>query len=114
MNKLKKLSETLAEIAETEFDYDFIEKMRNRVLMSHFKYGKIKKSVQDGYMPVETAVEHIKKYQETGNTECLIDAANNLMFEFMYPQHDDAHFRSQSADESVKRKFKEAKDGKIL
>lgn len=43
----------------------------------------------------------VEKYQETGNTEYLVDAANYLMFEFMYPQHEKAHFRATDSGESA-------------
>ena len=36
----------------------------------------------------------VKKYLETGNTEYLCDAANYLMFEFMYPQVPGAYFEA--------------------
>lgn len=35
-------------------------------------------------------IETFERY----NTEYLLDAANYLMFEFMYPQHPKAHFRA--------------------
>lgn len=43
----------------------------------------------------------INKYQQTGNTEYLCDAANYLMFEFMYPQKEGAYFRATSSSESA-------------
>ncbi len=43
----------------------------------------------------------MKKYLETGNTEYLCDAANYLMFEYMYPQKEGAYFKATSSDESA-------------
>lgn len=43
----------------------------------------------------------IRKYEETGNTEYLCDAANYCMFEFMFPSHQKAHFRSTDSGESA-------------
>ena len=37
----------------------------------------------------------------TGNTEYLCDAANYLMFEFMYPQKEGAYFRTTDSGESA-------------
>jgi hypothetical protein len=37
---------------------------------------------------------------DSGNTENLVDAANGLVLERIYPQHSKAHFRSQGSDES--------------
>lgn len=48
-----------------------------------------------------TALLCMKKYEETGNTEYLVDAANYLMFGFMYPQHTNAHFRATASEESA-------------
>lgn len=42
----------------------------------------------------------IKKYLKTGNTEYLCDAANYLMFEFMYPQKNDAYFKATDSKDS--------------
>ena len=36
----------------------------------------------------------------TGNTENLIDAANGLVLERIFPQHRKAHFKSQTSEES--------------
>lgn len=36
----------------------------------------------------------------TGNTENLIDAANGLILERIFPQHKKAHFKSQTSEES--------------
>ena len=43
----------------------------------------------------------IQKYLETGNTEYLCDAANYLMFEFMYPQKEGAYFKATDSSESA-------------
>ena len=43
----------------------------------------------------------LKKYNSTGNTEYLVDAANYLMFEFMYPQHPKAHFKATDSKDSA-------------
>lgn len=43
----------------------------------------------------------VDKYRETGNTEYLCDAANYLMFEFMFPSHEKAHFRATDSKESA-------------
>ena len=43
----------------------------------------------------------MKKYRETGNTEYLCDAANYLMFEYMYPQQEGVYFRATDSGESA-------------
>lgn len=85
-----------------EYSDKFDELRQNRVEMSYYKYGTAKDNFG---MKLTDAIENhdrcIKKYQETGNTEYLCDAANYLMFEFMYPQHPNAHFRATSSSESA-------------
>lgn len=85
-----------------EYSDRFDELRQNRVEVSFYKYG----SVADNFgMKLCNALEShdlcIKKYLETGNTEYLCDAANYLMFEFMYPRHPNAHFRATDSSESA-------------
>ena len=68
------------------FSDEFVQKMKNRVVVSHYKYGDLKKTKQDIRQyrdELKNAKYRIKRYEETGNTEYLVDAANFLMFEFM-------------------------------
>ena len=89
------------EILESEFSLDFVEKMKNRMLMSYFKYGFVYDNCSNGKVDALVNLERrVEKYRETGNTEWLVDAANFAMIEFMYPQHKDAHFRATDSDES--------------
>lgn len=85
-----------------EYSDKFDELRQNRVEVSMHKYG----SAQDNFgMKLVNALEShdlcIKKYLETGNTEYLCDAANYLMFEFMYPQQKGAFFKATGSDESA-------------
>ena len=43
----------------------------------------------------------VKKYKDTGNTEYLCDAANYLMFEYMYPQKEGAYFKATDSKDSA-------------
>ena len=91
----------LIAILETEFSETFVARMKNRMATSYYKYGPIKKNYADGSTDaIKEMRERIKKYKETGNTEWLADAANFAMIEFMYPQHDEAHFRATDSGES--------------
>jgi hypothetical protein len=42
---------------------------------------------------MESAYECMRRYKEDGNTEHLVDVANYMMIEFMYPKHPQAHFK---------------------
>jgi hypothetical protein len=99
------------EILKTEFSYQFVDYMQNRMLMSHSRYGKVEDAMvprEDGgpqriIDALDSAHLRMLKYIETGNTEWLVDAANLVMMEFMYPQHKNAHFRATDSGESPGR-----------
>lgn len=82
---------------------DYFDKLRqNRVELSFYKYGSAKNNFGDKLVnALESHDLCIQKYKETGNTEYLCDAANYLMFEFMYPQKEGAHFRATDSGESA-------------
>ena len=85
-----------------EYSDRFDELRRNRVQTSYYKYGEARKNFASGNVQaIPTADLCIKKYQDTGNTEYLCDAANYLMFEFMFPKHKKAHFRATDSSESA-------------
>lgn len=73
---------------------------KNRMREACLKYGPctdenlLKRNTMRGMY------ERLKKYEETGNTEWLVDAANFLMLEWKCPQHPEAHFRATNSDES--------------
>lgn len=88
-------------ILKTEYSDKFDELRKNRVVASFFKYGPAKINFQPGMVdPVESAEMCIKKYREKLNTEYLTDAANYLMFAFMFPE-DGAYFRATDSNESA-------------
>lgn len=85
-----------------EYCEKFDELRKNRVETSYYKYGPARKNFKSGNVKaIPTMNLCIKKYQETGNREYLLDAANYLMFEFMFPQHPNSHFRATSSEESA-------------
>jgi hypothetical protein len=92
-------------ILATEFSEDFVQKMKNRMIASYYKYGPLKLNVcrlhkEDNTNEISSLKKRLELYEATGNTEWLIDVANFAMIEFMYPQHPDAHFRATDSNES--------------
>lgn len=86
----------------SEYSDKFDELRQNRAEMSFYKYGTAKDNF--GEKLVNALKSHdlcIKKYLETGNTEYLCDAANYLMFEFMYPQKEGAYFKATDSSGSA-------------
>ncbi len=85
-----------------EYSDRFDELRQNRVDMSFYKYGSAADNF--GKKLVNALESHdlcVKKYLETGNTEYLCDAANYLMFEFMYPQRNGAYFKATGSEASA-------------
>lgn len=84
---------------DKDFSEDFVQKMRNRMETSLHKYGRVKDN-RAKIDFVENIKTRLRKYEETGNTEWLIDAANFCMMEFELPAHQQAHFRPTSSVEA--------------
>lgn len=98
------------EIACHEFSFYFARLMLNRMLVSFYAYGKVEDSMTprlDGPAKVidalASAAVRMKRYQETSNAEYLVDAANFMMMEFMYPQVPNAFFKATDSDQSPGR-----------
>lgn len=87
---------------DEEYSERFDELRKNRVKTSYYKYGSVKINFGEKLVEaIPTAEVCIEKYRQTGNTEYLCDAANYLMFEFMYPQKEGAFFRATDSNESA-------------
>lgn len=85
-----------------EYSDRFDELRQNRVETSYYKYGTAKDNFGEKLVnAIESHDMCVKKYLKTGNTEYLCDAANYLMFEFMYPQSEDAYFKATDSGESA-------------
>lgn len=89
-------------IPSTEYSEHFDRLRKNRVEVSFHKYGTAKKNFGDHLVnALETMQMCVDKYKSTGNTEYLCDAANYLMFEFMYPSVENAYFKATDSSESA-------------
>ena len=74
-----------------DYSLEFDKLRRNRVEVSTYKYGPARKNFGEG---------RVDAFKRDGNTEHLVDAANYLMFRFMYPMPGEA-FRATGSSESV-------------
>ena len=79
---------------------EFLQGMMNRMAVSFHKYGDL----QDNYPAVASAflslTARLEEYEQTGNTEFLIDVANFAMIEYMRPSHVKGHFKATDSHES--------------
>lgn len=91
-------------MADWHEDYSarFDELRKHRVELSHEKYGSVRKNYRQGNINALASMQKcVEKYRATGNTEYICDAANYLMFEFMFPQVPGAYFRATDSSESA-------------
>jgi hypothetical protein len=100
---VQKESDTI--ILSTEFSDKFIQFMKNRMIVSFYKYGKVADAYPHKVDAIGSMQERMRRYAETGNTEWLVDAANFLMIEFMHPRHPTAHFQGTDDDASPGRRM---------
>lgn len=70
----------------SDYSLEFDKLRQNRVEVSSIKYGPARKNFGEGRVDaLATAELCIEAFKKDGNTEHLVDAANYLMFRFMYP-----------------------------
>lgn len=67
---------------------------KNRMITGFFRYGNFHDPGQPKYDRIRSAIHRLKKYQQTGNTEHVIDALNLCGIEFEKPSHPKAHFKA--------------------
>jgi hypothetical protein len=103
-NSVKHRTVSLETVApESEFSRTFLAGMLSRMAMSFFKYGKVRDAYPDKVDAVSSLRLRLAKYEETGNTEFLMDVANFAMIEFMAPRHPGAFFEATDSDQSPGR-----------
>jgi hypothetical protein len=82
----------------SEFSFEFVQQMANRMSVSYHKYGPLSDAYPIRMDAVASINQRVAKYQETGNTEWLVDAANYALIEYLHPSHPNAHFLSTDSD----------------
>lgn len=90
-----------ADLLSTEYSEKFDKLRKNRVEVSFYKYGSARDNFGAGRVDaIKTAELCIDAFKKDGNTEHLVDAANYLMFRYMYPLPGEC-FKATSSSESV-------------
>lgn len=85
MTKREK-EQTMSNILDREYSAQFDKERKNRVEMSYYKYGSARENFGSGRVDaLATAEKCIEAFKKDHNTEHLVDAANYLMFRYMYP-----------------------------
>lgn len=88
-------------ILDKEYSKRFDELRQSAIIVSYHKYGPAKENFQKGMVDaIGSLKKNLKKFEETGNTEYLVDVANYAMFRFMYPQGNES-YRPTDSDQSA-------------
>lgn len=91
----------MSDILRTEYSDRFDKERKYRIEISYHKYGSARDNFASGRVDaLATAERCIEAFKKDKNTEHLIDAANYLMFRFMYP-YPGEHFTPTDASGSV-------------
>lgn len=76
----------MTDILKREYSDQFDKERKCRVEISYYKYGPARDNFAGGRVDaIKTAELCLDAFKKDGNTEHLIDAANYLMFRYMYP-----------------------------
>nr|DAW41317.1 MAG TPA: hypothetical protein [Caudoviricetes sp.] len=68
-----------------DYSEEFDRLRKNRVIVSYHKYGPARKNFGEGRVDaLETAQLCLDAFRRDHNTEHLVDAANYLMFRYMF------------------------------
>ena len=89
------------EVLDREYSTKFDKERRHRVEVSYYKYGPARDNFAGGRVDaIATAELCLEAFKKDGNTEHLVDAANYIMFRFMYP-YPGEYFKSTDSSGSV-------------
>jgi hypothetical protein len=90
-------------VPASEFSERFTQGMADRMSVSFCKYGRVAEAYPARVDAIASLKARLEKYEQTGNTEWLMDVANFAMIEYMHPRHNRAHFRATDSKESPGR-----------
>lgn len=76
----------MSDVLKTEYSEQFDKERKHRIEVSFYKYGPARKNFGGGRVDaIKTAELCLDAFKKDKNTEHLVDAANYLMFRYMYP-----------------------------
>lgn len=86
---------------DKEYSHDFDKMRENRVHTSYYKYGSAEINFGEKLVDARGCIDLcLRKFDKTGNTEYLLDAANYCMLRYMYPQGNES-FKPTDSGESA-------------
>jgi len=81
---------------------DVLGLMKNRMVMGGYRYGPYRDQKKGQYDNISDVRRRLKLYEQTGNMEHLVDAANITILECMVKSHPKFHFNSIDDGEHAK------------
>jgi hypothetical protein len=99
--ELPKPKYSLKQLEESQWSPLFETLMRNRLIMGAFRYGPFNFPgyVRPKYNRIGSIKKRLTLYEQSGNTEVLVDIANLCLLEFVEGVHPKRHFHA--SDNSV-------------
>jgi hypothetical protein len=89
---------TNEQILSSEYSKEFDRRRQNAILVSYHKYGPGRKNFQEGRVDAIGSLKKcLRKFEQTGNTEYLVDVANYAMFRYIWPLGEEYY---QATDDS--------------
>ena len=92
--------DTREQILKRDFSEAFVNKMKNAIETSHYKYGWASKTYPELAQAYKCIEQRLELYRKTHNTEYLVDVANFAMLEFLYPAFPDSKYIPTDSDKS--------------
>jgi hypothetical protein len=94
------MMDTREQILRRDFSEAFVNKMKNAIETSHYKYGWASKTYPELAQAYKCIEQRLELYRKTHNTEYLVDVANFAMLEFLYPAFPDSKYIPTDSDKS--------------
>ena len=74
------------DVLKKEYSAQFDKERQNRIEVSYYKDGSARDNFGSGWVDaIKKKKQNIEAFKKDHNTEHLSDAANYLMFRYMYP-----------------------------
>lgn len=89
---------------QCKWSASFMKLMIHRIVFGRYRYGRKDKVIKINYDYIRSIKDRLRKYNEKGNLEYLVDIANLCMLEFELGNHPNKHFKSTDDEIHVEEK----------
>lgn len=87
------------ELWATEWNQEFADRMHHALVMGALRgYGRMRDPYRLRHDWANIGINLLKRFQETGNKQLLVDAANMCVLEFTDGNHPLAHLDNENSD----------------